>query len=259
MSSVTARVKQIKQPYGGYVKLSEFAKFQFEDEWILNENENIHASLIGMTVDYMSRLLMGQDILDVFKISIMGASIAQSLKHDNSVEVINKLLNNIKGLDDQSIISSCKIVTYDVWFRNIRDAMMAKSSDQINPNADTIENIRILIERSIKFLKKCGPILKYGVTFEPNGYTRMVNSGDGDFITQDTIWDFKVSKAKPTSRNTLQLLMYWIMGKHSGQKIFEGIQNVGMFNPRLNVEYILDMSNVPKDTIQEIEEKIICY
>ncbi len=258
MSSVTARVKQIKQPRGGYVKLSEFAKHEFEDKWTLNENENIHASLIGMAVDYMSRLLIGEDILDVFEISMKGASIAQ-IRQENSFEIASGLLSKIKGLDDQSIISACKIVTYDVWFRNIRDAVMAKGSDEINPDTDTIENIKILVERSVNFLEKRGPVLKHGFTFEPNGYTKAVNSGDGDFLTQDTLWDFKVSKAKPTSRNTLQLLMYWIMGKHSGQKIFENIQNVGLFNPRLNIEYVLDVNNISKDIIQEVEEKVICY
>ena len=31
MSSVTQRIKEIKQPYGGYIKPNEFEKIQFED------------------------------------------------------------------------------------------------------------------------------------------------------------------------------------------------------------------------------------
>ena len=55
-------------------------------------------------------------------------------------------------------------------------------------------------------------------TFEPTGYTKIVNAGDGDFLTKDTLWDFKVSKSKIDRKQTLQILMYWIMGKHSGKK-----------------------------------------
>ena len=48
----------------------------------------------------------------------------------------------------------------------------------------------------MKFWEDYGPIVKDGFTFEPNGYTEIVNSGDGDYLTADTIWDFKVSKSK---------------------------------------------------------------
>ena len=40
------------------------------------------------------------------------------------------------------------------------------------------------------------------------GYTYTFESGDGDFLTADTLLDFKVSKSKPTNKHNLQLLMY---------------------------------------------------
>ena len=77
---------------------------------------------------------------------------------------------------------------------------------------------------------KNGSIIKDGFTFEPakpddkayekmiktgkgsyGGYTYTVESGDGDFLTADTLWDFKVSKSKPTNKHTLQLLMYLLL------------------------------------------------
>ena len=51
MSSVTSRVKEIKQPRGGYIKPSMFSKTVFDDGIVLNESENVHASIIGMVVD----------------------------------------------------------------------------------------------------------------------------------------------------------------------------------------------------------------
>ena len=35
------------------------------------------------------------------------------------------------------------------------------------------------VQRSVKFWEDYGPIVKDGFTFEPNGYTETVNSGDG--------------------------------------------------------------------------------
>lgn len=100
-------------------------------------------------------------------------------------------------------------------------ALMAKGVDETNPNKDTIKNIRLMVERSVKFWNEYGPIIKDGFTFEPNGYTKTVDTGDGDYLTADTLWDFKVSKSKPTNKHTLQLLMYWIMGQHSGQDTYK--------------------------------------
>ena len=63
MSSVTQRIKKIKQPRGGYIKPSQFKLQKIDDGKILNEQENIHASVIGMAVDYLTRFIMGTDII----------------------------------------------------------------------------------------------------------------------------------------------------------------------------------------------------
>lgn len=259
MSSVTARIKEIKQPRNGYLKISEFNVKTLKDNRILNENENIHASVIGMTVDYMTRFIMGVGLLDAFKISIIGASFAEKIGLKNTIKEINEYLKGIKGLDDASIINACKMVTFDVWYRNPFAAMKAKTAQNTNPNAETIENIKILIERSLEFWKKYGPIKVDGFTFENGGYTDKVNSGDGDFLTEDTLWDFKVSKAKPKKDHTLQLLMYYIMGIHSGKEEFKNIKKLGIYNPRLNKVYQFEVKNISDDIIKEIEKNVICY
>ena len=45
MSSVTQRIKEIKQPYGGYIPLKNFSVNINDDGMILKSYENIHASL----------------------------------------------------------------------------------------------------------------------------------------------------------------------------------------------------------------------
>ena len=73
------------------------------------------------------------------------------------------------------------------------------------------------------------------MTFE-GGYTHTVNAGDGDFMTADTLWDFKVSKKKPTKDHTLQLIMYWRMGLHSIHPEYKNVRYLGIVNlPDLTV------------------------
>ena len=278
MASVTGRIAEIKQPRGGYIKPAEFEATFFDDDIILNDDENVHSSIVGMTVDYLTRFSMGTEIEEAFKISLQGAKVAESLGVNNALQIANDFLKRITGLDDDSIIYACKLVTFDVWYRNPVGAMLAKGYNETHPDKPTIDNIRTLINRSIHFFKIYGPIVKDGFTFEPElsdssayermvktgrgtygGYTPLVDSGDGDFLTSDTLWDFKVSKSKPTSKHTLQLLMYWIMGQHSGQDVFKKITKLGIFNPRLNTVFIFDMSTVSAELIKTIENEVICY
>lgn len=259
MHSVTSRIKMVKQPRGGYIKPSEFNAISLDDGKILNDEENIHASVIGMAVDYLTRFVMGTDLVEAFRVSLTGVDHATKFGVTTAKEEAENYLSDIKGLDDDSIINACKMVTFDVWYRNPIGAMFAKSAKETNPDKSTIENIRIMVERSVSFFEEYGPITVDGFTFEPNGYTETVSSGDGDFLTTDTLWDFKVTKSKPTNKHTLQLLMYWIMGQHSGKDEYKNISKLGIFNPRLNMVYLFNMSNVSDGIIAEIEKNVICY
>lgn len=278
MPSVTNRIGKIKQPRGGYIKPSAFETIVMDDGITLNEEENIYGTIVGLAVDYLTRFCMGTDIVEAFGISLKGATIAENFGVKKSLNVAIKLMNGIKGLDEGSVKNACKLVTFDVWLRNPMCAMMAKEYKETNPDKNTIQNIQILVKRSVTFFEKYGRMINDGFTFEPveddksayekmiktgkgsyGGYTSVVSSGDGDFLTEDTLWDFKVSKSKPTNKQTLQLLMYWIMGQHSGQEKFKGIVRLGIFNPRLNMVYLLNIKDVPEEIIKAVEREVICY
>ena len=250
MYSVTQRIKAIKQPRGGYIKPKEFSQLGLSDGVELNPNENVSAILVGLAVDYLTRYMMGASVDEAFKISLLGAA---RIKETNYAQ---ELTANIAGLDDNSIINACKLTGYDVCFR----AQMAlyKPVQEICPNPETISNIRTMVNRSLRFWKEYGPIVLDGFTFE-GGYTSVVSSGDGDFLTADTLWDFKVSKEAPKNQHTLQLLMYYIMGCHSIHKEFQSIKRLGIFNPRLNTVYLLDIANVSDEVIREVSSEVIGY
>ena len=198
----------------------------------------------------MTRFLSGDSVDKAFRISLRGASII------NMSEKAEALKVKITGLDDSSIFSACQLVGFDVCFRSTIAGY--KPIEEILPNKETIENIKIMINRSLAFLDKYGPITHGAPTFE-GGYTKTVNKGDADFATKDTLWDFKVLKATPTSKESLQLLMYYIMGTHSKYKYFKEITKLGFYNPRHNLAYICKVSDITQDVIEEVEQKVICY
>lgn len=250
MSSVTNRIKAIKQPRGGYINPKEFKEILLNDKNSLNNEENIHASIIGMAVDYLSRINMGDTKEEAFKISLIGAQIIQQL------DKAQKLLKKIKGLDDNSIVAACKLVGYDVCFR--AGINFFKPVENINPDKHTIENIRIMVNRTEIFIKEYGPIKENGMTFS-GGYTQTITSGDADFMTEDTLWDFKVSNDKPKSAHTLQLLVYYLLGTHSNKEKYSKIKNLGIFNPRLNKVFLIDIDKISEETIKLVENEVIGY
>lgn len=247
--SVTGRIAQITQPYNGYLPVNNFVLHKENDGNILGL-ENIHPSISGLCVDYLSRF-MCEKTRDAFNICFLGAKIVE-MSYD-----AEQLFKKVKGLDDTSIICAAKLCGFDVAFRAGREHF--KDIYHINPDQTTINNIRIMVQRSLSFFNKYGPVTKYGFTFENGGYTRTVCSGDGDFLTKDTMWDFKTISGSITSKHTLQLLMYYIMGKHSKQQIYDNISFVGFFNPRKNEILKLDINKIDKSIITQVEKNVICY
>lgn len=249
----------IKQPRGGYINKKELTVTQLNDGITLNENENIHASIVGLAVDYMTRFMMGAKREEAFSISLKGAMALDLFtrdKNQSSMKNAIKLLSDVKGLDNKSITNACKLVGYDVCFR--AGIIGYKPIEEINLDKDTIENIVTMINRSISFWSKYGPVIKDGFTFE-GGYTDTISAGDGDYLTKDTLWDFKVSKDEPKSKYTLQLLVYYIMGMHSIHKEFKSIKNLGIYNPRINKVYIVSIDMISRSVINEVSKEVIGY
>lgn len=263
MYSVTQRVRCTKQPYGGYLPLRSFQAIPQNDGHYLFPSENIHGSLVGLSVDYLTRFMNGTPVDQAFGISLMGAHTLDFYRRREDKEDSRKehqhaqeLLTKISGLDDESIFHACQLVGYDVCYR--AGIAYYQPVDTIKADGATIHNIRIMVQRSLSFLEMYGPVVKDGFTFE-GGYTHTVSTGDGDFITKDTMWDFKVLKSKPSSRDTLQLLMYYLMGRHSIHPELQRIQKLGFFNPRSNIVYLLNTSDIPEEVISEVANDVICY
>lgn len=249
-NSVTGRIQQVKQPRGGYIKPSLLSTIQLgEGIEELNAEENVHPTLVGLAVDYLTRFTTGTEIGKSFAISLLGAKMVHKKKD------ATQLVKSIEGLDDTSIKNAIKLSGFDACYRA---GVVAYDPAKVEPDECTVENIRKMVKRAQTFLKQYGPKVLDGFTFE-GGYTDIVSSGDGDFTTGDTIWDFKVSKAPPKKEHTLQLLMYWRMGVHSRKPEFDTIKYLGIYNPRLNRVYRIAVADIPQSVIDEVDYTVIGY
>ncbi len=250
MPSVTTRIKNYPQPYGGYIPPKTMLAFPLTEDGPLHPKENIAPNLVGLAVDYLTRYQMGTKLNEAFKISLLGSfEMKMPL-------VATDLIIGITGLDDRSIINACQLVGFDTAYR--AGPHTYQPVEEILPDAATIENIRRMVERSQVFFEKFGPIVKDGFAFK-GGYTDLIDSGDGDFLTEAVLWDFKVLRGEPNKNHTLQLLVYYLMGLRSKQPEFETIEQLGIYNPRLNKVYVLNILDIPATVIAEVSRNVIGY
>lgn len=261
MTSVTQRINgvphagipPVKQPRGGYINPKRLTAVELEGPKpaLEQKKESVSANLVGSTVDYLTRFMEGVSVKEAFKISFLGADIV-----GESANAI-RLAEGITGLDDASIANACKLVGYDSAYR--AGLMAFRPVEDIEADGPTCENIRTMVNLSLGFFREYGPVTRDGITFE-GGYTDLVNTGDGDFMTADAVWDFKVSVKPPTNKHTLQIVMYWLLGMHSVYaEDYKAVKRLGFFNPRLGMVYTIDVADLDREMLREIEVKVIGY
>ena len=125
MASVTQRIKEIKQPTGGYLNIKEFKCIKLKNLNELNPIENINPTLIGLAVDYLSRFMVTKDVVEAFKVSSLGAFLVK--EKDKFID----LISDIKGLDNKSIIRGQLIGTSAFEYSHTTDPMYYWSSQTI--------------------------------------------------------------------------------------------------------------------------------
>lgn len=276
---LTRRVRAAKQPRGGYIN-PRTMEVQYMTEGapapLDHKIENVHASLVGMAVDYLTRYALeagGEGwhrAESAFSISLLGAALVGREDYARGLcEFLNNELGRVNkrpedpsldywvpSLSDpetgdvyenirvsvpsaEAIDAAVKLVSFDSAFRA---GLAAYNPDAITtPDAITVQHIATMIARSLAFFREYGPMMKAGF---------IAGDSDGDFLTADTIWDFKVSVNPPTSVHTLQLLALWIMGMRGGQ--FQSITHLGIYNPRLDTVYRLPVNSIPDGIIAEV-------
>lgn len=279
MMNVTQRIKSLKQPYGGYLPVRSLHTEAFDDGKVLGE-ENVHPSVVGTAVDTLSRATREENSLEeAFDISLKGARLGGFT--NSASDLIDVIRTSGDVLSDDSVRAGLALVKYDSIYR-------AGYTPPVNPveeyqlgevSATTISNVRTMVQRTTDFFDRQGGVTVDGFHFIDvenlhnsesavfSGYSTLVSKGDGDVLTPNGLWDIKVSVRKPNSKHTLQLVMYYLMGLRSydayGNPLYGGafhnVEKLGIFNPRLNIAFTANVSELDRDMLKEVEIEVIGY
>lgn len=260
MLSVTQRIATVSQPQGGYIPNELFLQTQYEDYKELlpiHTEDKYLLALQGTAVDYLTRFMLFSDKQSAFHISILGAKkLDDAYENTEAFHHITELLDKISGLDDDSIRTACQIVGYDVVYR--MSMRFYRDVDTIVIPDEMVSNIRVMVNRCLEFLRIVGPVISDELTFE-GGYTKLVSSGDGDYLTTDTLIDFKVSIKPFSNKWSLQLLMYYLLGLHSVHSEYQSISQLCVFNPYENKSYIIQLTDVSDETKYKVSHDVLGY
>lgn len=256
-ASVTGILANIKQPRGGYLPLSNYDIESHCDDLRVVGDYNIAPSLVGLAVDYGTRIALGNDIEETFEVATVGAGmvgasdVAESLIADIDAAALES-----GEIDEKSVVSLCKLSGFDSAFR--AGASAYRPVSEINPDRQTIADIGNLILRTKAFFDASAEPVIAGFTFE-GAYTDDAGASDGDYICGDTLWDLKVSKNEPTIKNTMQVLLYYLMGLRSSKDEFKAVTRIGLFNPWLQKSWSISVLDLDESFLSMVENDILGY
>lgn len=255
--SVTGIITSIKQPRGGYLPLSDFDARLHPDDFRVVGSYSIAPSLVGLAVDYGTRIALGDDPANAFEVAMVGATmIGASDIAESLLDEIDAVALRSGDIDEKSIVSLCKLSGFDSAFRAGTSAY--KPVSEINPNEQTIADVGNLILRTKAFFDAFGEPVASGFTFE-GAYTDNASAGDGDYICGDTLWDLKVSKNEPMVKNTMQVLLYYLMGLRSNKDEFKAVTRIGLFNPWLQKSWSMSVLDIDEAFLSMVESDILGY
>lgn len=231
-----------------------------------NYGEPIPSSTIGLVVDYLTRAIIMskkarsrdarmEAVIDAFSISLKGARLVSEEDFKKASELCLKITKAIFEENySWAIINSCRLVQYDT---KLRAGFFDEKWSKIKPSGESIGAIEEMLERTIEYLEDEDELM-FGVCFSGEG-TKYIASSDCDIITKDSLIDLKCSKNKPTIKQTLQLLLYYILGMHEQKEIFSKIKYLKLVNPLQGTVHSFAIGDIDQETLQIVEKEVMGY
>ena len=266
------------QPRGGFIDPHDMESKPISNDYpenyikdmldVTTSMGNFTAQSLGLVFDYLLRIeiaiMSGEKIsravIGAFPVACRGAMMVD--KWDDA----QRLLKNIAllyakrdNIDDNLLEiaqNASELVVYDAVFR----------AGYYNPdhkppklNEHDFNTLSIMLGSTEEYLtRENDHIISLGFGFTAEG-AKNVAPSDGDILTETSLIDLKCSIKKPTSKHTLQLLLYYILGMHENKEIFGKLQYLKILNPRLGAVYSYEIAKVDKETLKHIEKDIMGY
>ena len=200
---------------------------------------------------------MGDAPEDAFGVALVGAAlIGETQTAEGLVAQVDAAALRGSRPDEETIVALCRLSGFDSVTR--AGAHTYRPVSEIVPNAQTVADVANLIIRTKAFFDEVGPVDSTGFTFE-GGLTDEAEESDGDYIAGDTLWDLKVRKGEPDKNQTLQILLYYLMGLRSGQDQFRPVTKIGIYNPWLQRSWVCSVKDLDEDMVAGVMEGVLGY
>lgn len=281
--------REVGQPRGGLVRPELVTVTQLDDEYgeLGSTAENIRN--VGPVVHYLSRLtgaLVASQVEareaaeSIFRASLAGAGRLRDTglfpeAHDDALESLRDLSLSTYAdgvasfeLEERAVRAACRLASYEVA-QHAGVAWYDPADTDRSPDAKTLTHIIVMTERTHDFLREYGPATAVEFSFisgheeledeETDGYLITLDGGNGDFITEEAVWDYKARSSPPSKDHLLKLLVQYLMGKDSGLPQFRTQTHLGIFNPRTNAVYRLAVDDIPVDVIDAARRDVVGY
>lgn len=228
----------------------------------LHNKEHIYHALLNRTVEYLTAWCMGADLKEAFSVPLAGVAFLQAhynSRNSTSSEPVNniaeELLSNIIDIEnDTTIISACKLTSYDYFNDN---AKARSNAEYIDNKTNTIATIRTLVKRNINFWNTYGPMV--ADRFVAGNVSNKIQYCYIDYITNDTVWFFKPDKLNITEHDLYELLVCYIISNYVNPHLFKNVTKLGIFAVRTNTVYTLNLADITNDAIGSIKQQLNIY
>lgn len=291
MTSVAQRIAQynreVGQPRAGLVSPELLTATQLDDGYgeLDSTVENIRD--VGPVVHYLSRLTgvlvasqaeAREAAESIFRTPFAGArrlsdaGLFPGARRDASESLQDFRLSTyaddvaVFRLDEAAARAACRLASYEMALYAGVARYNPADAERV-PDAATVSHIITMTERIHDHFREQGPgtAIKFSFVSEQeepdsedeDGYSITLDHGDGDFITEQTVWGYSAQSSPPSKDDLLKLLVHYLMGEQSGLPELATQTHLGVFNPRLNTMYRLAIDDVPADVIEIVQRDII--
>ena len=289
MLTVTERIKTMTKKSGTYIEtigelpvvsLREFEgspksftleELDYEMDLHASDYETVSPSVIGPAVEGLFKMAMGQGAGVAFRASYFGAILLDNIgklgeKHDEFI--VGHYTSQVRDLMDQLGATLGKgkpyeakhgidLCTYDVVYRTGNPAYYRPYS---RLTLETEENVYRMVDYAKEVFKELheGDTIKE-VAFDEESFGRYIAKGDGDFMTDQTLWDMKVWTKSFDKKVYIQLLCYYLLGMNgrTTRSHYENLEYIGVINPRLQESHRLRIADIPQADLDLVREKVI--
>lgn len=242
-------------PLTKIVSTRKFKKIEYHSDNLGEfslEDENINAASTGTLIDFLTRaiVLNDSDALDISAYGVEQLGSEQQKKEYLNYAAMFKTLSEDQKIDNLADDIFNLGLDICAWEQALRSGLYIKPT--IYPNKVTISHYKTMLKRAKRYLQNVGNIIRTGYSAATeNGLI----SGDGDYLSDDTLIDFKVSKRATMSPYWVcQLFLYRVLLK---DKIVSPaqIKKLMIYNPRRDEGFLLDLTTIDPDILKFVKSQ----